>query len=251
MESVSGTSAPGQLGHEAILEATLRCLREDGYDATTIRRIAKQLNCAIGSIYRYFKDKRHLLLAVTQRLLEPVAVELENGGTFEVSVDRFVELAKADGEPYRLMFWLSCGTELQLPDVTTRVIDAWTAHLGDAALARQCWAMMHGAIIAGMASTDIRTAVIDMAGHQPQSTSMAQIVTLLKQPPKRLTPATSAPAMTGPSLASLTTPMPASAADHADAPATPVQALQQPAADEPSRRASQHRAGDTDDVCLL
>ena len=99
---------PAQLSRTQILEATFFCLREEGYEATTIRRIAKRLDCAIGSIYRYFKDKRDLLSAVTQELLQPVVVGLENGSPIDRSIGMYCRLATGDAEAYRLMFWLAC-----------------------------------------------------------------------------------------------------------------------------------------------
>ena len=64
MESLSAQTTAGQLGRRRILDATQRCLCQEGYDATTIRRIASQLGCAIGSIYRYFADKHELPFAL-------------------------------------------------------------------------------------------------------------------------------------------------------------------------------------------
>ena len=54
---------PTHLSRDQILDATGRCLASRGYDATTIRTIAGVLDCAVGSIYRYFRDKRELLLS--------------------------------------------------------------------------------------------------------------------------------------------------------------------------------------------
>lgn len=101
--SANGTT----LSRQQILDITTRCLHEQGYDATTIRRIAGMLDCAVGSIYRYFEDKRDLLYAVTEQRLEPVVAMLEAGATFEASVAAYVRRANDDGEAYRMMFWLA------------------------------------------------------------------------------------------------------------------------------------------------
>lgn len=192
-ESLPALTPNGQLSHDQILAATERCLRDHGYDATTIRRIAKSLDCAVGSIYRYFTDKRELLLAVTQRLIEPVCELLESGASFESSVDLYLELAGKDCQPYRLMFWLSCeGMDpgdpgAALPPVVRRIIDAWAIKLGDALLAQRCWSMVHGAVIAGLPAQTARLSALDLADaatHGDQGGAMAQIVTLLKQPPQ-------------------------------------------------------------------
>jgi AcrR family transcriptional regulator len=196
MESVSQTASPAQLNHDQILDATLATLREQGYDATTIRRIARRLDCAIGSIYRYFHDKRQLLLAVGERMLLPALDEMKAGGSFERGVYLYTQLASRDCEPYRLMFWLACETSngamdepgARLPGVVRQIIDIWGQRLGDKALAQRAWATVHGMIVLGMAPDAIRAVVSDQVraatadnGHSP----MAQIVTLLKTPPRR------------------------------------------------------------------
>lgn len=161
------------LNRAQILDATDQLLRETGYDATTIRRIAAELDCAVGTIYRYFTDKRELLGLVTQRVLEPVAQLLEAGGAFEASVQLYHQRASQHAQMYALMFWLSSqhhatefavprqslevGQKLtvkrqdhpQLPPVVQRIIDAWTQRLGSES-ARQCWLILHGSIAAGV-----------------------------------------------------------------------------------------------------
>lgn len=61
----------------------------------------------MGSIYRYFEDKRELLYAVTEQRLEPVVAMLDAGATFESSVKAYIRRANDDGEAYRMMFWLA------------------------------------------------------------------------------------------------------------------------------------------------
>jgi len=197
MESVSQTASPAQLNHDQILDATLATLREQGYDATTIRRIARRLDCAIGSIYRYFHDKRQLLLAVGERMLTPALDELKAGASFERGVYLYTQLAARDCEPYRLMFWLACETSngamdepgTRLPGVVRQIIDIWAQRLGDVALAQRAWATLHGMVVLGMPAETIRATVGEQVrsatadtGHSP----MAQIVTLLKTPPRRV-----------------------------------------------------------------
>ncbi len=54
----SSSSPSSPLSQDGILDATEACLQEHGYDGTTIRRIAGRLECAVGTIYRHFTDKR-------------------------------------------------------------------------------------------------------------------------------------------------------------------------------------------------
>ena len=146
-----------QLSREQILQVTWECLREHGYDNTTIRRIAGTLGCAIGSIYRYFRDKRELLYTVTQRAMEPVVDRLEAGESFDDSVRTYARLAERENQVYRLMFWLGSAADIEgdsprqpVPDVVRSVLTHWTERLGNAKAARQAWAMLHGCIIAGL-----------------------------------------------------------------------------------------------------
>jgi AcrR family transcriptional regulator len=139
------------LSRVQILHATAVCLAECGYDGATIRRIAKQLNCAVGSIYRYFDDKRSLLDAVTQARFEPVAQVAEVSA--ERSAALYAHAAADEPQQYRLMFWLaSVGDHREapgVPDVIQRIITAWAGQMGDRRKAERFWAQLHGRIMLG------------------------------------------------------------------------------------------------------
>jgi AcrR family transcriptional regulator len=173
---------PAPLSREQILQTTSRCLRDFGYDATTIRKIAGMLGCAVGSIYRYFTDKRELLSLVTQQTLEPVAAMAQAGGeSIEPSVRMYHQLVTHAPETYRLMFWLACpepagapgmpapgGAAAKLPAVVQQVIDGWSARL-DPATARRVWAMLHGFVLLGRSAEETLAAVrtVTAAGETP------------------------------------------------------------------------------------
>jgi AcrR family transcriptional regulator len=176
-EQAASSSLP--LSRERILEATWFCLHEWGYDTTTIRKIAGQLDCSVGSIYRYFADKHELLLAVTQRVLIPVVDLLEAGGDFEPSISLYSQRSRANEEAYRLMFWLAglptkdqkqrkaaaadaamgmpeaAEDSAKLPDVVETIISHWAGQLGDAQLARQGWALLHGSVMCGQSAESV------------------------------------------------------------------------------------------------
>lgn len=150
-----------QLSREQILAATSRCLQQEGYDATTIRKIASLLNCAVGSIYRYFRDKHELLSIVTQQVLEPVVAATESGATLAQSARLYHQVVQASPEAYRLMFWLACQAPLdaqeaaqeaaghaRLPRVIRRIIDGWAAQ-SDARAAERNWSLLHGLVLVG------------------------------------------------------------------------------------------------------
>jgi len=150
--TATSTKPPAvNLSRTQILHATAICLAECGYDGTTIRRIARQLNCAVGSIYRYFKDKRSLLDAVTQARFEPVAQVAEVSA--ERSAALYAHAAADEPQQYRLMFWLvSVGDHHDapgVPDVIQRIITAWAVQMGDRRKAERFWAQLHGRIMLG------------------------------------------------------------------------------------------------------
>jgi AcrR family transcriptional regulator len=107
-QAESAQQAPAQsLSRQQIMSATATILRESGYDATTIRRIARELDCAVGSIYRYFKDKRDLLFEVAQAAIEPATLVIEQGGSVIASAKLYHQLAHGDAALYQLAFWLA------------------------------------------------------------------------------------------------------------------------------------------------
>lgn len=151
--SVSSTR-PRQvhLSRDQILNATERCLMQVGYDGTTIRRLAAELGCAVGSVYRYFKDKRELLYAVTQRPFEQVVQMAQSGRSMTQCEKIYRRLARRSPQMYRLMFWLASvnstkGNEEDLPQVVQRIVTAWEAALGDRQAAAARWSAVHGRVM--------------------------------------------------------------------------------------------------------
>ncbi len=145
-----------QLDQRQILDATAECLREHGYDGTTIRRIAGRLGCAVGSIYRYCDDKRTLLSSVTQRRFEPVAQAIEDHRPLGQSVRLYADIAAEASEQYRLMFWLASAADAddpsprQIPPIVTRIIEGWSRQIGDPRAAQRMWAQLHGGLALGL-----------------------------------------------------------------------------------------------------
>lgn len=52
---------------EALLDATARVLRRDGYDRASTNRIAKVAGVSVGSLYQYFPNKEALVAALVAR----------------------------------------------------------------------------------------------------------------------------------------------------------------------------------------
>ncbi|MEX0741186.1 MAG: TetR/AcrR family transcriptional regulator [Phycisphaeraceae bacterium] len=143
-------SAPtnGSLSREQILHATHACYMADGYDGTTIRAIAGRLDCAVGSIYRYFHDKRELLLACGSAVFEPLLEQVQRRELEPaVSFRRYVELAAEHDALYRLLFWLSVADDRPaVPRVVAELLEAWAE---DIAEAPTYWATAHGLLMLG------------------------------------------------------------------------------------------------------
>ena len=54
----------GHTRREEILQAAKELFLEQGYDSTTIRRIADRVGISAPALYLYFKDKEALMLAL-------------------------------------------------------------------------------------------------------------------------------------------------------------------------------------------
>ncbi|MEL7087420.1 MAG: TetR/AcrR family transcriptional regulator, partial [Planctomycetota bacterium] len=150
---------PTSLSRQQILDATDACLQELGYDGTTIRRIAKELGCAVGSIYRYFDDKRALLTAVVQRRFDPVTERIGQKAPIDATANLYSQIAAEQPELYRLMFWLSSIGKTThtntLPGVIRDVVDGWADQLGDRRAAEGYWSQLHGSIMHGRRADDL------------------------------------------------------------------------------------------------
>ncbi|MEM9753343.1 MAG: TetR family transcriptional regulator [Planctomycetota bacterium] len=146
-------SRPGPaLDRDQILAVTAECLDEVGLEKTTIRSIAKRLNCAVGSIYRYYTDKHELLEAVCEQRFVEVADAIQAGADPDTTLRLYHAAASARPEQYRLMFWLaSVGRSpeqpAQLPSIIATVVAGWARQLEDANAARCRWALLHGQLM--------------------------------------------------------------------------------------------------------
>ncbi|MAE62373.1 MAG: hypothetical protein CMJ49_13585 [Planctomycetaceae bacterium] len=168
----SGPGAPGFLSREHILDATADCFAESGYDGTTIRAIAKRLGCSVGSIYRYFDDKRALLDAMVDQCFTPAKQQLTAPDiSWTESAMIYARHANQHAELYALMFWLArsdgSAAAMRTPRFVEHVLSHWVSLIGDRTDAEKRWAAVHGAIALGRADD---VAVFDSPPTvQPQS----------------------------------------------------------------------------------
>src|SRR5215467_562275 len=77
-------SGDGEFGSAAqrerrkrILDATLALASKGGYDAVQMRTVAERADVALGTLYRYFPSKIHLLVAALTQELEKIQDKLD------------------------------------------------------------------------------------------------------------------------------------------------------------------------------
>jgi AcrR family transcriptional regulator len=61
-----------------ILDATIALASQGGFDAVQMRAVAEQADVALGTLYRYFPSKIHLLVSALQREFERTEVVLRD-----------------------------------------------------------------------------------------------------------------------------------------------------------------------------
>jgi len=82
--ATNGAASSEDLGSSAqrdrrkrILDATLALASKGGYDAVQMRAVAERADVALGTLYRYFPSKIHLLVSALARELERVRERTE------------------------------------------------------------------------------------------------------------------------------------------------------------------------------
>src|SRR3954466_2331032 len=77
---------------ERILDAAMELATEGGYDAVQMREVAERADVALGTLYRYFPSKVHLLVAAMGRTFLTLqdSVRVDTSGTPEERLYRVV-----------------------------------------------------------------------------------------------------------------------------------------------------------------
>src|SRR5437763_5036112 len=74
---VAGKRARNQAARrQRVIEAAMALATEGGYDAVQMRDVAAQADVALGTLYRYFPSKDHLLLAALEEWAEDLRERL-------------------------------------------------------------------------------------------------------------------------------------------------------------------------------
>lgn len=65
---------------ERILDAAMELAAEGGYDAVQMREVAERADVALGTVYRYFPSKVHLLVAAMSRTFQALQESVRSNG---------------------------------------------------------------------------------------------------------------------------------------------------------------------------
>lgn len=121
---------------DAVLEATLRVLKKDGYLALTTTQVAKRAGVSVGTLYQYFPDKASLVVALKLRYFERMVAAIQTtaheveGQPLPIAIPALIDgllrfkrsnldLSIALREPM-----LALGGEAIARDATRRLVDA-------------------------------------------------------------------------------------------------------------------------------
>ncbi len=74
--TVDELTPTGERRRAELLEAAARLMERDGSQAVSMQAVAKEAGVSVGLIYRYFRGKEELLLAVIMGVLDALAVEV-------------------------------------------------------------------------------------------------------------------------------------------------------------------------------
>lgn len=69
----AGRTAEGEATRARLYDTAVRLIGEQGYEATTLRDVAKRSHVSAGLLYRYFPSKRSVVLALYDQLSETFA----------------------------------------------------------------------------------------------------------------------------------------------------------------------------------
>jgi AcrR family transcriptional regulator len=95
-------TAKGQTQAQAILEAAIRCLGDEGYAGTSLQRIADAAGVQKRMVLYYFGSREQLIAAAVERLadefLARLSARLEGVATPEEVVDQLAEALLEEGD---------------------------------------------------------------------------------------------------------------------------------------------------------
>jgi AcrR family transcriptional regulator len=79
----------------ALLEAARALVREEGYDRTTLARVAERAGMTTGAIYGNFRNRDELFVALGEAYWPPIAPAIKPGATFAQAMRAFARATLA------------------------------------------------------------------------------------------------------------------------------------------------------------
>jgi AcrR family transcriptional regulator len=182
----------GQQRRTEILDAAKRLFVENGYDATTIRRIAGSLGISSTALYVYFPDKNAILGEICDATFESLIEELDEvrrGSpdplqALQESLEGYIRFGLKHPNEYQLVFVSRRSEEFQWPEagneelgmqafqrfwgcVEAAVKAGLTYDTDTDRLAQQLWAAIHGLVVLLLLRSDFCWVDLDslIRGH--------------------------------------------------------------------------------------
>jgi AcrR family transcriptional regulator len=110
MEAPTSSRRPGRprdpVADRAILDATIRLLVEQGYDAMSLEAVAAAAGVGKTTIYRRYPGKRELVVAAISEIAASLAPPVDTGsarGDLEAFVRQTLDVLRRDGLGFRMM----------------------------------------------------------------------------------------------------------------------------------------------------
>lgn len=98
-----------QIAVNQILQKAFELVRQEGYEALTTRKLAKELNCSTQPIYQAFSDMNGLKLALIQKAKEMMMLFISEHGETDLPpalshILGYVQFANAEKYLFQLIF---------------------------------------------------------------------------------------------------------------------------------------------------
>ena len=169
---------------ETYCDAAYALYQQEGYDAVTMRGIAKVVGCSPMLAYRYFANKEEVFAALRAALFHRLAQALEDVVAGDSALEylralgiAYAKFAHDEPDGYRLLYMIHNHRALAYPDTedaqkrtrkvliqaTRRAVEAGDNEGDPTMLAHTLWASIHGLVS------------LDLAGQLTQGASFDEL----------------------------------------------------------------------------
>ena len=148
-------------------ETTYRIYKQEGYEAVTMRGVAKSMGCSSMTAYRYFDSKEDVFATLRAAMFHQLAQALEAVPNTMSPLsylrglgEAYVDYAQKDPDAYRLLYMVQTDQSGNYPEVaqaqkktrdlllnaTHRAIESGDIHGNPVFVAHTLWASIHGLV---------------------------------------------------------------------------------------------------------